>query len=260
MCRVTLEFPDGAPAVSERHAAGHCRLIFPGKVTRSRVFTYRHWHQDGAVDIDFAMHGGTGPAARWIKGAQLGTPIGLRPGGPPKIVSAPRRGRLFLVADSAGLPVVSALIEKLGCEASVLLHIRTAVAADAYPKQAQLFENEDALYATFRRIGFDREDTLFVASEASLMRRLRRHALDHCGLAHENVFTSGYWKRGHANEVVERIKQDPNWFGDDEIGGQPARLVRQQFEEALQVAIDGAPDSAEAIIEHLRDRSHIHRS
>ncbi len=211
-----------APPLSGRHAAGHCHLVFPADETLSRVFTYRRWYPDGAVDIDYALHHGQGPAARWIADAHSASHLNLRPGRPPKLKFAHSSGRLMMVADSARIPTVSALVEAHGFGAAVLPHAVTANRDTYQPVNARCFEREDDVLAAVYRAELTPSDTLFVACEASLMRRLRRHALDCRGLPANRVLTSGYWKHGHTTEAVDHLKQEPRWFGDSPAGQQRA--------------------------------------
>lgn len=259
MSRVTLQFPDGAPPLSERYAAGHCRLVFPGHEARPRVFTYRRWHPDGAVDIDFALHDGQGPAARWISGAHPGSPLGLRSGGPPKLKCAPRSGRLVMVADNAGIPVVCALLDRHHCNATVLVHAAPTDIGRHLPTRARCFGTEDEVFRAVCGVELTPNDTLFVACEANLMRRLRRNALDSRGLPADRVLTSGYWKRGHTTEAVDRLKQEPLWLGDRSAGRQNASRLRCEIEEALIVGLDGAASLDEGMLEQLCDRSRYNR-
>lgn len=259
MSRVTLEFLDGAPRPSERHSAGHCRLVFSEDETRTRDFTYRRWHPEGAVDIDFALHGGRGPAARWISKAQPGSVLGLRRGGPPTLKCAPRSGRLVMVADAAGIPVVCALLDRHHGDATVLVHAAPTNFDQHLSARGRCFGTEDEVFRAVCGAELTPKDTLFVACEASLMCRLRRHALDDRALPADRVLTSGYWKRGHTTEAVDSLKQGPRRFGDSPAGRQSAGRLRCEIEEALMGGLDGAASLDEGILEQLWDRSRDNR-
>ena len=117
MQRVTFAPRDRAALPAERPHGGHCRLRFPGRDASAppqpRAYTYRRWHADGRFDVDFVVHAGDGPAARWLRQVRPGACIGWRHGGPPKIcLAAPAPEPTILIADLSGLPVMAALIEQ----------------------------------------------------------------------------------------------------------------------------------------------------
>jgi NADPH-dependent ferric siderophore reductase len=225
MVRVTLRATGGAVPEALRLHAGHCRLVFPDNRTGApawpRVFTYRRWHEDGRFDIDFARHGGTGPAARWITQARAGDMIGWRHGGAPKLtLAADLPGPVALIGDATARPVISALLEQAqaGLRGHVLLllpHLEgpLPLAAPA-GVTVRTVASAAACEAAFWRLKLPPTTTLFAALEAGTMRALRRIALDEHCLPRERVFTSGYWKAGLSAEEVDTAKRRPDWFGD----------------------------------------------
>jgi NADPH-dependent ferric siderophore reductase len=231
MARVTLRVVDGPVPEAVRTHAGHCRLLFPDDATdggaggsaRSRVFTYRRWHADGRFDIDFALHGGTGPAARWIARATVGDRLGWKHGGPPKLtLDAPLPGPAVLIGDATALPVISALLER----AHPRLHGHAILAlpdiAGVLPLTAPTgvmvahVPSGDAALDVLQGLALTCETTVFAALEADAMRGVRRFALDRLGVPRGRVFTSGYWKAGLATEDLAVAKRRADWFGDPE--------------------------------------------
>jgi NADPH-dependent ferric siderophore reductase len=105
-----------------------------------RTYTIRHLRADQAeVDIDFVLHGETGPASRWALRAQPGEPMQIL--APDSRYSASEAGgfewkppqllrRLLLVADSTALPAAMGILDEL------------AVLAD--PPPAQVFLEVDS--------------------------------------------------------------------------------------------------------------------
>lgn len=224
MRRVTFA-PEGDPQPTQKRPhGGHCRLFFPdpqdATVSRSRTFTYRRWHVDGRFDVDFVVHDGGGPAARWLRRAVRGDAIGWRHGGPPKVtLEKPSARDSFLVADATALPLVSALLETADAtrQIHVLLLPDTCgplpgidAARAVAVRPCRCVEDIEA-----RLRSACRADCLFLAAcEAASMRRLRRLALDEIGLDPRHVFTSGYWKAGLSTEEVDVAKRGRDWFGD----------------------------------------------
>ena len=226
MVRVTFA-ADGPVPEAVRVPAGHCRLRFPDDADPARlwprVFTYRRWHPDGRFDVDFALHGGTGPAARWIARAVPGDVIGWTHGGAPKLTlgSAPE-GPILAYGDATARPVISALLERAhpGLTGQVFLELPRA--ARAWPVPAPPGVSIHVLRSVTPAATVDtvkarlalRPATVLVACEASRMRALRRFVLDELRVQKARVFTSGYWKAGLATEAVDAEKRRPDWFGD----------------------------------------------
>jgi NADPH-dependent ferric siderophore reductase len=224
MRRVTFA-PEGDPQPTDKRPhGGHCRLFFPdpqdAAVSRSRTFTYRHWHADGRFDVDFVVHDGDGPAARWLRRAAPGNAIGWRHGGPPKVtLEEPSARDTFLVADATALPLVSALLET----ADATRQIQVLLLPDACgplpgidPARPVVVHPRGSVEDIEVRLrSVCRADSLFLAAcEAGSMRRLRRLALDRIGLDPRHVFTSGYWKAGLTTEQVDIAKRSRAWFDD----------------------------------------------
>ena len=143
MQRVTFEPRDRTALPAERPHGGHCRLRFPGRDASApphpRAYTYRRWHADGRFDVDFVVHAGDGPAARWLRQVRPGACIGWRHGGPPKIcLAAPAPEPTILIADLSGLPVMAALIEQAHPtrQVSLILTVCPDAAPDPAPRAA----------------------------------------------------------------------------------------------------------------------------
>lgn len=228
MRRVTLA-PLGPPQPrQDRPTAGHCRLVFPdpvgGALRWPRAFTYRRWHDDGRFDVDFAVHRGNGPAARWLSRAKVGDVLGWRHGGPPKHSLADRENTATaLIADAAGLPVVLALVESVpaprGIRVFLLEDARSPIPVDVANSGVEVsrFGDGQALGTALLGMRSAPPALFFAACEAGQMRRLRRIAFETFGLARNAVITSGYWKAGLTTEEVDIAKQQADWFGDTTI-------------------------------------------
>jgi NADPH-dependent ferric siderophore reductase len=223
MRRVTYA-PKGGPQPPEKRPhGGHCRLFFPdpqdATISRSRTFTYRRWHADGRFDVDFVVHDGNGPAARWLRRAAPGDEIGWRHGGPPKVtLQEPGAHQSFLVVDATALPLVSALLETANPTRSVeVLLLPDAQGAvppiETRPISVRRCRKVDDIEARLRSVCCP-ESLFLAACEAGAMRRLRRLVLDELGLDPSHVFTSGYWKMGLSTEDVDVAKREASWFGD----------------------------------------------
>jgi NADPH-dependent ferric siderophore reductase len=231
MARVTLQATDGPVPEAARTHAGHCRLLFPDDAAhgdafggaRPRVFTYRRWHADTGFDIDFALHGGTGPAARWIARATVGDRLGWMHGGPPKLtLDAPLPGPVVLIGDATALPVISALLERAhpGLHGHAILALPDI--AGLLPLTAPTgvtiahVPSDHAALDVLQGLAVTSDTTVFAALEADAMRGVRRFALDRLRVPRARAFTSGYWKAGLATEDLAAAKRRADWFGDPE--------------------------------------------
>ncbi|PJE33224.1 Iron import ATP-binding/permease protein IrtA [Pseudooceanicola marinus] len=224
MQRVTFAPRDRAALPAERPHGGHCRLRFPGRDASAppqpRAYTYRRWHADGRFDVDFVVHAGDGPAARWLRQVRPGACIGWRHGGPPKIcLAAPNPEPTILIADLSGLPVMAALIEQAHPtrQVSLILTVCPDAAPDPPPQGRARIHHlpspEDVEQHLLQHATLP-GTRVFAACEATQMRRYRRLLLDVLALPRSQVITSGYWKTGLTTEDVDQAKRRADWFGD----------------------------------------------
>ncbi len=183
MTRVTFAVVEGDVADQVRAHAGHCRLFFPDAAAPARlwprVFTYRRWHADGSFDVDFALHGGTGPAALWIARAAAGDVIGWKHGGAPKAtLRLATDGPLLAFGDATALPVISALLERAHPRLTGQVFLDLPRAARPGPISAPPgvsvhilpCETPFGTVETLRALSAGRPATVFAACEAERMR------------------------------------------------------------------------------------------
>ncbi len=142
--RVKLFFPaaDGSPARLAQGEGWYARFkaMIADRRPAMRTYTIRHLRaEQGEVDIDFVLHGETGPASRWALRAQPGDSMQiLAPdrrfsandaGGfewkPPQVLN-----QVLLVADGTALPAAMGILDVL--------------AAKAAPPQTQAFFEVDS--------------------------------------------------------------------------------------------------------------------
>lgn len=142
--RVKLFFPaaDGSPARLSQGEGWYARFrsMLIDRRPAMRTYTIRHLRaESGEVDIDFVLHGETGPASRWALRAQPGESMQIL--APDSRFSAQEAGgfewkppqtlkQLLLVADATALPAAMGILEEL--------------AALAEPPQAQAFFEVDS--------------------------------------------------------------------------------------------------------------------
>ena len=129
--RVKLFFPaeDGSPArlAHEDDWLARYRSMATAQRPPMRTYTIRHLRaEQGEVDIDFVLHGETGPASRWAIRAVPGESIQIR--APDRRFSAQDAGgfewkppqalkQLLLVADGTALPAALGILDELAAMA-----------------------------------------------------------------------------------------------------------------------------------------------
>ncbi len=124
--RIKIFFPDAGGKPSALPITAQWLSIYksvePALRSPMRTYTIRHMRAAQAeVDVDFVLHGETGPASRWALHAQPGDKVQIAapnaafagdPGGyewkPPTQVD-----RILLIADETALPAVAGILEDL---------------------------------------------------------------------------------------------------------------------------------------------------
>lgn len=142
--RVKLFFPaeDGSPARLAQEEGWYARFrsMLASRRPAMRTYTIRHLRaEQGEVDIDFVLHGETGPASRWALHAQPGASMQIL--APDRGFSAQDAGgfewkppqvlkQVLLVADATALPAAMGILE--------------ALAATTEPPQTQAYFEVDS--------------------------------------------------------------------------------------------------------------------
>jgi len=192
----------------------HMRLFFPAgptgsveevRASPSREYTPLAWGEDW-LDVEFAVHGDEGVAARWAATAPLGSSIGVGgPRGSAVIEGTP--GSWLLVGDETAIPAIrrfAALIPS-GSPARIVVEtvdVDHQVAIDA-PVEVEWLHRGSAP-AGSALIAFLDELTeadagadpfVFIAAEQSIVKP-GRALLERWGVDTSRAVVKGYWKRG----------------------------------------------------------------
>ncbi|PPK63649.1 siderophore-interacting protein [Actinokineospora auranticolor] len=168
---------------------------------------------DLELDIDFVLHGDTGPASAWAGAAAVGDPVGLygclSSFAPPADTSA-----YLVVGDETALPAISGIVGSLsvGARARVLLEVDGAADEQPLASAADLdvtwLHRDGAepgtttlLHDAVTAVGaVDPRTYAWVAGESAMAQAVRATlVLDH-DLTRQRVYFSGYWRRGHAED------------------------------------------------------------
>ncbi|MEV7599809.1 siderophore-interacting protein [Kitasatospora sp. NPDC089797] len=178
-----------------------------------RSFTLRRRHPGTRrIDIDFVLHGDTGPAAAWALRAAPGDRLGMV--GPSELYApaVPFSGDrkdvdwLLLAGDETALPAIATLLEALPEGERAYLWIEVADRAERQelvsPAELEvrwLYRDGAApgslLAEEFRDTVLPGgEPLVWLAGEAGAVRAMRRCLIECEGVPKENIDFTGYWR------------------------------------------------------------------
>lgn len=195
----------------------HMRLFFPSgpvdtveamRAAPSREYTPLAWGTDW-LDVEFAVHGDAGVAARWAATAPLGSTIGV--GGPRgSAVIAGDPGSWLLVGDETAIPAIRRFARLIPRGAAARIVIETVSSAreieiDA-PVEVEWLHRGDApagsaLIALLDGLTVDDavggDPFVFIAAEQAVV-KAGRALLARWDIDSARAVVKGYWKRGEA--------------------------------------------------------------
>jgi NADPH-dependent ferric siderophore reductase len=191
-----------------------------------RTYTVRAARPDvREVDVDFVLHGATGPASAWAERATVGAEVVLVgpdarfPGDAGGVEWHPPTDSTLVVAgDETAVPAICAIVESLppGRQALVLMEVPAAgdvldlavpegvrvtwLPRGAAPRGGPLAE---ALQAAVREVAAaptSADVYAWLAGEAGVVKALRRHLVHEIGLPRTSVAFMGYWREGRSSD------------------------------------------------------------
>ncbi|THG32340.1 siderophore-interacting protein [Naasia lichenicola] len=218
LTRVTLAGDDLAD-FSSVGPEDHVKILFPAPPGERIARDYTpavHRADTGELDLDFVLHGDSGPASAWASGAQVGDTLNI--GGPRGSRLAPNGyRRIVLLADESAVPALSRWIVATRDVSEVIAFVQSDDPAILdYP-----FPNGDRVAVTAIGVGseaalvalgglhLDEDTYIWAAGEATALIPVRRHLRRELGLAASQVKVDGYWKFGTA-ELDHHAPLDPD--------------------------------------------------
>ncbi|MCZ4099664.1 siderophore-interacting protein [Streptomyces sp. So13.3] len=166
------------------------------------------------IEIDFVLHGETGPATRWAASAQPGDQLGMV--GPSAVYALPvsiddsiaNSDWLLLIGDETALPAIGTLLEALpeGARAHAYIEVADHTERQSFETNGDVSVNwvfrngtaagqSDVLFDTVGKAEFaPGRPFVWLAGESGTVRALRRHLVDDRGLDKRSIAFSGYWR------------------------------------------------------------------
>ncbi|RKE18802.1 siderophore-interacting protein [Streptomyces sp. TLI_171] len=204
------ELPEPAPGQGLMDWYAACQAVPEQHRPWMRSFTLRaHDAELHTVDVDFVLHGPTGPAARWAARAEPGQVLAMF--GPSPEFARPfpldGDGPLLFACDESALPALGTLVEALPAGTRAHAWIEVAGPEEHQPLlgfgelTATWVHRGDAppgqrLLAAVRAAALPADPAAaWLAGEAGAVRALRRHLLTDRRLPRSAVHFTGYWRR-----------------------------------------------------------------
>ncbi|WP_427890028.1 siderophore-interacting protein [Kribbella sp. GL6] len=170
-----------------------------------RTFTIRAQRGD-LLDIEFALHGDTGPASVWARAARPGSVLGIigpQPGDQKTLLYSPTDADWQLLAgDDTALPALTTIIESLPAGTTARAYVQVPDAGDVRD-----FDTAADLEVTWT-IGAGLANAVgdskfpggtayaWIAAETALVRDLRRYLTKDLGWPSKPHYFGGYWQAG----------------------------------------------------------------
>ena len=214
MRRVTVtadalcNLPEGIPA-------RWMKVFFPsppGQRQAGRAISIRHLDRaTGRMDLDFVVHGNSGPASRWAALARPGERLTF---------AGPRGGygldlkvsRYLLIGDATALPAIASITEALPAtaQADVVVEVADSREEQQLPSAAPahvhwLHSCTEApgmtgqIELAIQDLSFEAKDLrIWLAGESFMVRAVLTHLLLDRGIPPGAICAKGYWKFGVA--------------------------------------------------------------
>ena len=169
-----------------------------------RNYTVRRFHPEtSTMDVDFVVHGDTGPATSWAQRVEIGDIVGLYDEGTMFTVR-PDTAWLLFVGDETGLPAIAAVTETLSGSVPFRSFLEIPLAADrqelpgdgiAHWRYRETPGDQPELLDLLRDTDFPpgRVQALLVG-ESSLVCGARRHLVRDRGVDKDRIKFCGYWR------------------------------------------------------------------
>lgn len=200
---------------------GTNQVIFPdetntdiNKTSVRRTYTTRHIdYLKKEIFIDFIAHGDNGPASCWANQATAGSHIGMamKVGNRPLF---PEVEYYLLVADSTGIPVISAILEQLPADVEVHAIIEVFSKEDELVLTSKANLSLEWIYNTHPERSSNLADIvrkrdlpvrnrfIFAATEYATAKDLKIYFRDELHWQSGEYSITSYWKKGESEDKI----------------------------------------------------------
>jgi len=205
----------------ENQESAYVKLLFPSGAEKPIMRTYtirNHRPYCNELDIDFMLHGDSGPASRWAATAQVGDRIQIAGPGGLKLIDF-TADWFFMAGDMTSLPAISVNMERMPSNAAGYVVIEVLDERDIQELKAppgidlRWVVNPqpgiasgvlvDAVTALPWLAG---RPSIWAACEFESMRLLRRYFKYERSVGKPNLYVSSYWKHGVSEDRHKSIK------------------------------------------------------
>lgn len=183
-----------------------------------RTYTIRAMRPaDGELDVDFVLHGPTGPASEWADTAKPGDEVVLA--GPHGLYDVPPQADWqLLVGDETAIPAIGAIVERLAPNAVVRGFIEIPDASEKQEfaslgdvdlrwivRDDNADEHGEAVLSALREAEFlPGEPYAWISGEATMVKFARRHLVREREVDKRSICFTGYWRQGKSEDEVGR--------------------------------------------------------
>ncbi|MBP2325165.1 NADPH-dependent ferric siderophore reductase [Kibdelosporangium banguiense] len=154
-------------------------------------------HARGELDIDFVLHGDSGPASAWACAAKPGDRIGvLSDGADYQPADADWQ---LLIGDETAIPAISSILETLRTPAIVLLEVADSLDEIELAAPATWLHRSGKrgaqVLSTLRSTTFPSgKPYVWVAGESTLATSVRRYLVNERSVGKDLIYFCGYWR------------------------------------------------------------------
>jgi NADPH-dependent ferric siderophore reductase len=184
-----------------------------------RTFTIRAFRREALeLDIDFALHGETGPASRFALHVKPGDSLAISgPGGPNPMLQV--ADNYYMVGDLTSLPAICAMADVMPSQArghiALLVPHEQEIQDIALPAGVSLRwfigspDQTAALVSHFTSLPMTGEQSYFwFGGEEGLVVPMRRHVRRTLDVDRSRVYAVPYWRHGKDEEAYHHDRHD----------------------------------------------------
>lgn len=220
--KVVLPTVDGGYRHLPRDEDWYARWRSMPKQVRNplRSYTTRYVRADQReIDVDFVLHGDTGPASCWATHAQIGAPVVLLgpdsdavgPHGGVEFVPPEQGDYLIMAGDESAAPAILTTLGQLPLDVRGHAFIEVPDEADRLPINAPtgmaiswlvrgVRPRGELLVSALSRGGHVAGGhKVWLAGEQSVVHDMRRSLMTERGIDKRQITFRGYWRRGRAS-------------------------------------------------------------